>query len=115
MENKILGSLEISKGVLCDLIGYATLECYGVVGVANANTTDTFLRILPVSRLRRGINVVYCEGKVVADVYVVIEYGTNVTTVCDNLRERIEFVLNEYAGISDCEINIHVADVNVRK
>lgn len=114
MTEKIDGTLEISNRVLSDIVGYAALECYGIVGVADANSTDKLLSILPIPRLRRGINISTEGEKVAVDIYVVVEYGTNISTVCDNLRDRIKFVLKEYAGIEDAEVNVLVKDVNVR-
>lgn len=114
MTEKIDGTLEISNKVLSDIVGYAALECYGVVGVADANNADKVLSILPISRLRRGINVRIDDSKVSVDIYVIVEYGMNISTVCDNLRDRIKFVLKEYAGIEDAEVNVFVKDVNVR-
>lgn len=114
MTKKIDGTLEISKSVLSDIVGFAALECYGIVGVASASTLDTFLHVLPIARLRRGINVNIVEDGVIVDIFVVVEYGTNVGIVSDNLRERIEFVLHEYAGIDNVVVNVHVQGVNVR-
>ena len=115
MSNKIDGALDISTGVFADIVGYAALECYGVVGVADANKVDAFLSLLPTWRLRRGVNVVADGEKVDVEVFVVVEYGTNISTVCDNLRERIEFVLREFAGVKNVNVKVNVCDVNVRE
>lgn len=114
MSDTLQGTLTISKGVFADIVGYAALECYGVVGVADANKLDAFLSLLPTWRLRRGVNVAVDGDKVGVEVFIVAEYGTNISTVCDNLRERIEFVLKEYAGVEDVAVNVNVCDVNVR-
>lgn len=114
MTQEITGTLDISNKVLSDIVGYAALESYGIVGVADANNTDKVLSILPIPRLRRGININVEGNHVTVDIYVVVEYGTNISTVCDNLRDRIKFVLKEYAGIDDAEVNVLVKDVNVR-
>lgn len=115
MQNKIDGTVDISKGVFADIVGYAALECYGIVGVANANRIDTFMRILPVSRLRRGVNIEVEDDRVDVEVYVVIEYGTTISTICDNLTERIKFVLKEFAGVDKVNVKIKVCDVNVKR
>ncbi len=114
VNNRIDGSLEISNGVLADLVGYAALECYGIVGVADASKRDAFLKILPQTRLRRGIRIDVTDSGVFVEVNVVVEYGTNIAVVCDNLRERIQFILKEYAGVDDVCVNVNVCDVNVR-
>lgn len=114
MNNRIDGSLEISNGVLADLVGYAALECYGIVGVADVSKRDAFLKILPQTRLRRGIRIDVTDSGVFVEVNVVVEYGTNIAVVCENLRERIQFILKEYAGVDDVCVNVNVCDVNVR-
>ena len=115
MSNKIDGALDISTGVFADIVGYAALECYGVVGVADANKVDAFLSLLPTWRLRRGVNVVADGENVDVEVFVVVEYGTSISTVCENLRERIEFVLKEFAGVKNVNVKVNVCDVNVRE
>ena len=114
MSNKIDGTLVISRGVFADIVGYAALECYGVVGVADANRLDAFLSLLPTWRLRRGVNISVDGEHVDVEVFVIVEYGTTIATVCENLRERIEFVLREYAGVKSVSVNVNVCDVNVR-
>lgn len=71
--------------VLADMVSNAALECYGVVGMAAPNAADGIAKILPRpacaaawwSPLRRSA---YC-----VELYVVIEYGTNINTVSQNL------------------------------
>lgn len=114
MTSKVDGKLEISNAVLADIVGYAALECYGVVGMTSASPLDTFFGLLPITRLKRGVSV-FVDGDVVkVKVFVVVEYGTNITAVSENLREKIEFVLKEYAGVDSVEVSVFVKDVNVR-
>lgn len=114
MTEKIEGTIDIKSGVLADLVGYAALECYGIVGVSNANSKDLFLGLLPVNRLRKGVNINMREDGVFVDVYVVVEYGTTISVVCANLRERVQFVLKEYVDIDNVTVNVHVTDVKAR-
>ena len=114
MTEKVGGTLEISNAVLADIVGYAALECYGVVGMTSASPLDTFLGILPITRLKRGVDVFVKDDVVNVEVFVVVEYGTNIASVCENLSERIEFVLKEYSGVKSVIVNINVCDVNVR-
>lgn len=114
MSNPVEGKLEISKGVLADLVGYATLECYGVVGVASASIQDTFLRAIPVTRLRRGVKISTSDNGIEIDVYVVVEYGVNISLVSENLAEKINFIINEYTGITPAAVRIHVSGVNTK-
>ena len=55
MSSTIPGNLHVANDVLADLVGNAAMECYGVVGVCAPNAADIIAKILPASRLRRGV------------------------------------------------------------
>ena len=90
MNDTIAGNLHVANDVLADMVGNAALECYGVVGMAAPNAADGIAKILPASRLRRGVVVTTTEVGVHVELYVVIEYGTNINTVSQNPIRRID-------------------------
>ena len=114
MADVIKGSLHVANEVLTDIVGYAAMECYGVVGMASPNPADGIAKILPASRLRRGVIVNPDEDGVQVELYVIIEYGTNIQTVSKNLSEQVTFALKEYAKVNVKSVEIHVQDVKVR-
>ena len=114
MDTQIPGSLHVSEEAIADIVGSAVMECYGVVGMTPADG-EGLLSLLPSSRLRRGVRVSMAEGGVCIDLYVVIEFGTNIGVVSRNLADRVKFVLDEYAKIAVATINVHVQDVKVRR
>ncbi len=115
MIQKIPGELHVANDVLSDLAGKAALQCYGVVGMTAPNTIDGIAKILPASRLRRGVVVATDDEGVRVDLYVVIEYGTNISTVSKNLIEQVEFALTQYACVPLKDVGVHVEGVKVRK
>ena len=115
MSNVIPGSLHVANDVLADMVGNAAMECYGVVGMCAPTALDGIAKILPPSRLRRGVVIANEEDGVHVNLYVVIEYGTNITTVSQNLKDQVSFVLNEYAKVPIGNIEIHVQGIKVRK
>lgn len=114
MAYSVPGNLHVANDVLADLAGYAALRCYGVVGMCAPNAADGIAKILPHSRLRRGVVVSSSEAGVHVDLYVVIEYGTNITTVSRNLVEQVTFALRECAKVPIDGIEVHVQGVKVR-
>ena len=62
MNDTIAGNLHVANDVLADMVGNAALECYGVVGMAAPNAADGIAKILPASRLRRGVVVTTTES-----------------------------------------------------
>lgn len=115
MAESITGDLHVANDVLADLVGNATLSCYGVVGMAAPTAADGIAKILPASRLRRGVVVDTSQAGVHVDLYVVIEYGTNINTVSQNLIEAVTFALTNYAQVPLAGVDVHVQGVKVRK
>ena len=115
MNDTIAGHLDVANDVLADMVGNAALECYGVVGMAAPNAADGIAKILPASRLRRGVVVTTTEVGVHVELYVVIEYGTNINTVSQNLVDQVTFALSEYARVPLDGVEVHVQGVKVRK
>lgn len=114
------GSIHISEQVLLDLAGYAALESYGVVGMVNPSLVDEVVQLLPKNKLRKGVRLTRVEGNepgsfvVEVDLYVVIEYGTNLTEVSRNLSERVRYVLSEYTDVEIGRVDVHVLEIKVR-
>ena len=96
MNDTIAGNLHVANDVLADMVGNAALECYGVVGMAAPVVTTTEV----------GVHV---------ELYVVIEYGTNINTVSQNLVDQVTFALSEYARVPLDGVEVHVQGVKVRK
>lgn len=115
MTQKISGNLHVSNDVLADLAGTAALGCYGVVGMAAPSLQDGIAKILPANRLRRGVIVTPREAGIHVDLYVVIEYGTNITVVSQNLIDNVTYVLNEFAQVPLDGIEVRVQGIKVRK
>ncbi|MDO4291302.1 MAG: Asp23/Gls24 family envelope stress response protein [Eggerthellaceae bacterium] len=115
MTKSIPGNLHVANDVLADIVGNAAMECYGVVGMTAPNAADGIAKILPASRLRRGVVVNSTEAGVRVELYVVIEYGTNITTVSQNLIDQVTFALTEYARVPVEDVEVHVQDVKVRR
>lgn len=115
MNSAIPGNLHVSNDVLADIVGNAAMECYGVVGMTAPSAVDGIAKILPASRLRRGVVVASTEAGIHVDLYVVIEYGTNIATVSQNLVDQVSFALKEYARVPIEGVEVHVQDVKVRR
>lgn len=115
MAESIPGDLHVANDVLADLVGNAALQCYGVVGMSAPTAADGIAKLLPASRLRRGVVVDVQEAGVHVDLYVIIEYGTNITTVSQNLIEAVTFALTNYAQVPLLGVDVHVQGVKVRK
>lgn len=114
MADTIGGGLSVAEDVITDLAGYAALESYGVVGMAMPTLSDGIAKLLPASRLRRGINVETVDGSIDIDLYIIVEHGTNLAEVSRMLAEKVKFTLEDSAQLTVHATNIHVQGVKVR-
>ncbi|MCH3943418.1 MAG: Asp23/Gls24 family envelope stress response protein [Atopobiaceae bacterium] len=114
MSSPIAGTLKVSNDCIADLAGYAALECYGVVGMAFTDSASGITRILPMRRLRKGIDVEAGEQGIEVDLHVVVEQGVNLASVSENLISAVRFTLREIAEIDDASVSVHIDGMRVR-
>lgn len=114
MSNVIAGDLVVSEDVIADVAGHAALQCYGVVGMAAPNAVDGLVKILPKSRLRRGIVVSTDEDGTLVSLYVILEHGVNISTVSENLVDQVSFELREFVRAPFKGVEVHVQGIKVR-
>lgn len=108
MSGAIPGTLKVSNDVIADLAGYAALECYGVVGMAEIDGQTGVVRLLPSYRLRKGIDVAAADGRVKLDLHVVVEQGVNMASVVNNLTSSVRFIVKQIAELDNVDVKIHI-------
>lgn len=106
------GILKVTDHVIADLIGYAAMESYGVVGMAAPSLQDGIAKLLPARTLHRGVTIKHGEDGLSADLYVIIEYGVNISAASNNLADSVRFVLEVYAGLKVKEVTVHVQGIH---
>ena len=114
MPTPVSGCVNIANDVLADLAGYAALESYGIVGMASPSLRDGVAQMLPAAKLRRGVKVASTEEGIVADLFVIIEFGTNLAEVSHNLANRVRYVLENMADVRVANVDVHVQGIKVR-
>lgn len=109
--NVIPGSLHVSNTVIADLAGYTALTCYGVVGMATIQPPETLVDVLPLHPTRKGIVVYDEDGVLNVTLHVIIDAGTNLSSVSKNLKDSVQFVLKESAQIDACEVHVVIEGI----
>ncbi|MBR3157986.1 MAG: Asp23/Gls24 family envelope stress response protein [Atopobiaceae bacterium] len=108
MATTVPGKLRVSNDVIADLAGYAALECYGVVGMALTDEEQGVARLLPIHRLRKGIEVSLEDGHITVDLHVILEQGVNMSSVAANLVSTVKFILDQIAELTHVVVRVHV-------
>lgn len=113
MEETRLGKIEVSPTAIASVASQAVLECYGVVGMASKDLASGIVEILQPASHRRGVEVHLGNDQIMVDLYVVIEYGTRITTVAHNIQSGVKYALEKALGVPVMAVNIHVQDLRV--
>jgi uncharacterized alkaline shock family protein YloU len=112
--NVVPGYVEITPLAIARLASHAVLQSYGVVGMAAPNLASGLAWTLTRDP-NRGIKVHIEDNRATIDLYVVIEYGTRITTVASNMISAVRFYVEKATGISVAQVNVHVQGLHVHQ
>jgi len=83
-----------------------------VVGLAPKNLAEG-LALTITREPAKGISVRYDGENIDIDIYVIIEYGTRITSVADSVANTVRYNVEKTLGMPIHEINVHVAGLRV--
>lgn len=108
-----LGEIQIDTDVIAKYAGSSAIECFGVVGMASVNVRDGFAKLLRKDSLKHGVNVTIEENKIRIELRIIVSYGVNIASVCDNLISNVKYKVEEFSGIEVGKITVLVEGVRV--
>jgi uncharacterized alkaline shock family protein YloU len=111
-ETTILGGIHISPTAVATIAYHATLESYGVVGLAPRNLADGIVHTITREPMR-GVSVRYNGEDIDIEVNVIIEYGTRITSVAESVANTVRFHVEKALGLRVNSVSIHVAGLRV--
>jgi uncharacterized alkaline shock family protein YloU len=111
-DNTPLGRVHISPDAVATIAYRATLESYGVVGLAPRNLAEGLTHTIT-REPSRGVSVHYNGEDINIDVFVVIEYGTRITSVAQSVANTVRFHVEKALGLKVNSVNVHVAGLRV--
>jgi len=110
--NEFLGRIEVSPHVIAVIAEEATLQCYGIVGLASRRRQGIWTES-PRGRGDEGV-IVRVEGdQVILDLYVVIEYGTRISEVARNVMSNVKFAVEQALGVPVEQVNVNVQGIHL--
>lgn len=112
LENEY-GIISIDNEVIARIAGITAVESYGIVGMAAKNVKDGIVQLLKKESLTKGIKVNINENKVSIDLHIIVEYGTNISAIADNIISTVKYNVEAMVGIEVETVNIFVEGVRV--
>ena len=106
------GSINISPRAIATIAYNATMESYGVVGLAPKNFLDGLTNVL-VKDPVHGIDVVFENDKLDIDIYIIVEYGTRIKSVASSVAKTVQYHVEKAVGLPVSTINVHVQGLRI--
>jgi len=112
LENQY-GTINIENEVIARIAGLTAIDCYGIVGMAAKNVKDDIFQLLKVESLTKGIKISVQEDRIVIDMHIIVEYGTNITAIAENTISTVKYKVETVCGINVEQVNVFVEGVRV--
>lgn len=107
-----LGAIHVSPNAIGTIASQALLKSYGVVGMASRNVVDGITSAITRDP-NHGIDVHTDGGRIIIDVYVIIEHGTRIMSVATSVVNSVRFNVQKTLGIPVYQVNIYVQGLRV--
>lgn len=107
------GRVEIAENAIAHTISDAVLSCYGVVDVGPQTLGSAISRRLRISSSPRGIGVVTTDDGLQVEVSIVVEYGTPIFTVAQNVMQTVNFQVEHLLGMQVARVDVNVDGLRV--
>lgn len=105
-----LGTIHIADDVVRIIAGLAAIEVPGVVGMSGGMVGGIAER-LGYKNLSKGVKVEVGEKEVAVDLFIIVEYGSNIPEVATQIQDVVKETLERMTGLTAVEINVNVQGV----
>ena len=107
-----LGGIHISPSAVATIAYHATLQSYGVVGLAPKNLADGIVSSIT-REPSRGVFVHYNGEDIDIEIHIIVEYGTRINSVAESVANTVRFHVEKALGLKVNRIDVHVAGLRV--
>ncbi len=107
-----LGQVSLTNDYFAALVAGALANCTGVRGMAVAGPKDGLKTMLFGQDIpEKGIIVRVEDDRLVLDLHVKVTYGVNISTIVDNIKERVSYAVENATNLKVKRINVCVDDI----
>lgn len=107
------GTIYIAEDVMMKVVGYAALECYGIVAMSSKRATDGIVEWLGRENLTKGIQIRNVGDMLDVELFIIVEYGISISEVCRTIIETVRYKLESMTGVKVRRVNINVEGIRV--
>lgn len=106
-----LGRIEISRKAIADIAADTAMQCYGLVGMAHQRGTDGLIELLTRERSSKGVSVVIDDGKLIIDLYVIVEQVIKISVVAENIISAVKYQVERQTSMKVKRVTVNVVSV----
>jgi len=110
--NNKYGNIFVSHHAIATIACQSALESYGVVGLAAKNLVEGLAQVL-VKDPTLGVEVHFDGRTIQIDLYIIIEYGTRITSVSSSVADSVAYQVEKALGIPVNKVNVHVRGLRI--
>jgi uncharacterized alkaline shock family protein YloU len=111
--NNEFGTIEIDKQVISQIAYKSAMESYGLVGLAYK--TKGIVELLKGENVTKGVSVQELEdGTIAIELYVIMQYGTNISTVANNIIDKVKYTIEKMTALKVSKIDVNVQGIRVK-
>ena len=107
------GTIFIAEDVLMKVVGYAALECYGIVAMCGKRATDGLVEWLGRENLSKGVQIRNAGEMLDVDLFIIVEYGVSIAEVCKTIVDTVRYKLAAMAGVKVRKVSFSVEGIRV--
>lgn len=116
-ENESLGDVRIADEVVAIIAGISAMDVDGVVSMAGSGTSlqKEIISRLGNKVLSKGVRIHMEEGRIRADLSVVLDYGCSIPEVTAAIQDKVKSEIETMTGLEVEAVNVQVADVKLEE
>ncbi|MCJ7706367.1 MAG: Asp23/Gls24 family envelope stress response protein [Anaerolineales bacterium] len=111
-EKNPLGHVLISPRAIATIASQAAMSSYGVAGMASRNLVTGIAQALARDP-RHGVEVRKVGEQIEIDLYIIIEYGTRISSVAASAANTVRYQVERALGMPVSAVNVNVQDLRV--
>lgn len=106
------GKIQITPNAIASIAAHATLRSYGIVGMAAKNVVEGIAATMT-GDPHKGIDIRVGDGSLKIDLYVIVEYGTRISSVARSVANTVKFNVEKATNLTVSEVNVYVQGLRV--
>lgn len=102
------GDIYLTDTVIAKLVGSVATSCFGVVGMATRNASDSFTSLLKWDSMEKGVEIQYVDNGLDIGLHIIMTYGVNISAISESIKSKVIYSVEEFTGIKVNKVSICV-------